>query len=339
MVGGLLCVLSAVGFGLMAIFAKLAYAEGVSVDELIMVRFGMAGAILLAVCLATGALRGMRRSTVLAALAMGAFGYAAQAGLYLAAVSRVDASQVALVFSTYPVLVMAGAIAIGRDRLTTRGLVALLIASAGIVFVLDGASSGRFDLGGAVLSFGSALVYTCYILIGDRVVADARPLPLTALVCVGGFTSTTLARLAGGHVTLDINAAGWFWLVMLVLVSTVGAILLFFAGLARVGPSRAALLSIVEPVVTVMAAAAVFGEQLTGVQMLGGLLVLAAVALVQWPLGGLGLLRRGDAEAVVVEVVEQVAHAPDLVPVGADEGPPGATEEPPLGQLLRVCRA
>ena len=51
---------------------------------------------------------------------------------------------------------------------------------------------------------------------------------------------------------------------MLALVSTVGAILLFFAGLARVGPSVAAILSVLEPVVTAVGAAVVFGETLTG---------------------------------------------------------------------------
>ncbi|MFN8192785.1 MAG: DMT family transporter [Nocardioidaceae bacterium] len=281
--GATFTVSSAVGFGLMAIFAKLAYADGVTVDQLLVVRFGLAGAILLAVAGATGALRGLSRRTVLAALGMGAFGYAAQAGLYLAAVSRVDASQVALVFSAYPVLVTVGAIAIGRDRASTRRMVALVTAMAGLVLVLDGASRGRFDVAGVVLSFGSALVYTCYILIGDRVVADARPVPLTALVCVGAFVSCTVGRVATGRTSMDIGPVGWSWLVALVLVSTVGAILLFFAGLARVGPSHAALLSVVEPVVTVVAAALAFGERLTLAQTLGGVLVLAAVVLVQWP--------------------------------------------------------
>src|SRR5689334_8643464 len=125
-VGAISCLLSAVGFGLMAVFAKLAYGEGVSVNALLTVRFGTAGALLLVVASASGALRGLPRRTVLAALGMGAFGYAAQAGLYLVAVSRVDASQVALVFCVYPVLVMAAAIAIGRERASARRSVALV---------------------------------------------------------------------------------------------------------------------------------------------------------------------------------------------------------------------
>src|SRR5690349_21141446 len=148
----------------MAVFAKLAYADGAGVGTLLVVRFGVAGLLLLGVAAATGALRAMAGRSVLTALAMGGFGYAAQAGLYLAAVSMVDASQVALLFSVYPVTVMLAAIAIGRERASARRMVALVMALGGIVLVLGGAAGGGFDPVGALLSLGSAAVYTCYIL-------------------------------------------------------------------------------------------------------------------------------------------------------------------------------
>lgn len=282
-VGNLLCLLSAVGFGLMAVFAKLAYAEGVTVDVLLVARFGLAAVVLLLVSVASGSWRTLSRRTAVAGLAMGAFGYAAQAGLYLLAVSRVDASQVALVFCVYPVLVMAGAVATGREAVSVRRLVALALASSGIVLVLGGAASGGFDAAAALLSFGSAGVYATYILVGDRVVAGAAPVPLTALVCLGATLSCLgLSAVLGGSLA-SVGAVAWGWLGAIALVSTVAAVLLFFAGLARVGPSVASLLSTLEPVVTVVSAAVVFGEALAGAQVLGGVLVLAAAAAVQWP--------------------------------------------------------
>lgn len=47
--GPLACPLSAAAFGVMAVFAKLAYDEGVTLEALLLVRFGVAGALLLAV--------------------------------------------------------------------------------------------------------------------------------------------------------------------------------------------------------------------------------------------------------------------------------------------------
>jgi drug/metabolite transporter (DMT)-like permease len=64
-------------------------------------------------------------------------------------------------------------------------------------------------------------------------------------------------------------------------VSTVAAMLSFFAGLRRTGPSTTAILSTFEPVVTTALATLTVGESLRGVQLFGGLLVLASVVVLQ----------------------------------------------------------
>ena len=70
---------------------------------------------------------------------------------------------------------------------------------------------------------------------------------------------------------------------LIALVSTVVAVSAFFAGLRRVGPSEAAILSTFEPPVTVALAFAVLGERLAPAQLAGGALVLAAVVVLQLP--------------------------------------------------------
>jgi drug/metabolite transporter (DMT)-like permease len=82
-------------------------------------------------------------------------------------------------------------------------------------------------------------------------------------------------------VDLAFRPAGWFWVACIVIVSTVLAALTFFAGLRRTGPSTAAILSTVEPVVTTALAAVTLGEFLTPVQLAGGLLVLSSVVVLQ----------------------------------------------------------
>lgn len=282
-VGALLCILSAAAFGAMAIFGKLAYEEGVSVGDLLLVRFALAAGILLALAHARGALRGLPRRALLAAFAMGAVGYATQSGLFFSALDRMDASLLALVLYTYPVLVCAAAVALGRERASARRVLALLVASGGVVLVLAGAATGSFDALGAAMGFGAAVAYTVYILVGDRVSRGVPLLALAALVCTGAATTFAAAAVVRGGVDLSFGAAGFGWIGAIALVSTVGAILMFFAGLARVGPSAAAILSVFEPVVTVALAAAAFGESLGLVQLAGGALVLAAVLVMQWP--------------------------------------------------------
>ena len=109
------------------------------------------------------------------------------------------------------------------------------------------------------------------------------PVPLAALVCTGATATFAVAAAVRGGPHLDLGVAGWGWAGAIAVVSTIAAILAFFAGLRRVGPSAAAILSTLEPVVTVGLAAAAFGETLGAVQLLGGALVLGAVVVMQWP--------------------------------------------------------
>ena len=85
----------------------------------------------------------------------------------------------------------------------------------------------------------------------------------------------SLGGLAGGQLDLGgVSTTGYGWLAGIAVVSTVGAVGLFFAGLQRVGPTAASILSTLEPVVTVGLAFAVFGESLGPAQLAGASLVL-----------------------------------------------------------------
>jgi drug/metabolite transporter (DMT)-like permease len=281
--GALFCLLSAACFGAMAIFGKSAYDAGVHVGDLLLLRFAIAAVLLLVIARKTGALKGLSRISVAAGLAMGGIGYATQSGLFFGALERMDASLLALILYAYPVLVMIGAVALGREKTSVRRVAALLVASLGTVLVLGGAASGSLDGLGTAMGFGAAIAYTVYILAGDRIGTAIPPVSLAALVCTGATITFGVVSAVRGGPDLDFAPAGWGWIAAIAVISTVAAILMFFAGMARVGPSTASILSTLEPVVTVGLAAAAFSESLGPVQLIGGALVLSAAAVIQWP--------------------------------------------------------
>ncbi len=283
--GVLFCIASAAAFGAMGVFGKLAYGEGATVGTLLATRFVFAAGLfwLLVIGLGrAGRLRALSRRDVAAALLLGAVGYGAQAGGYFAALERLDASLLSLLVYTFPIMVAVAAVALGREAASPRTGVALGLGSAGLVLVLAGASAGALDALGTALALGAAVVYSAYILISEDVAGRVGPLELGALVCTGAAATLTGAGLVGGD--LDpavVSATGFAWLGGLAVVSTVGAIALFFAGLRRVGPTAASILSTLEPVVTVLLAFAVFGESLGPAQLAGGALVLSGVLVVR----------------------------------------------------------
>jgi drug/metabolite transporter (DMT)-like permease len=283
--GSLLCLSSAAAFGAMAIFGKLAFDEGATAGTLLAVRFLLAASVLWAILVARGGwarLRATPARDVRIALGLGACGYALQAGCYFLALQRIEASLLSLLLYTFPAIVTIAAVLLGRERLDGRRVAALLLVSAGLTLVLAGAGTGALAPLGVVLALGAAFVYSAYILVSDGIARRLDPMTLSTLVCTGAAVSLTIGSAAIGAVHPgDLSAAGWGWLACLSLVSTVGAIAMFFAGLGRVGPSAASILSTVEPLVTVGLAAVVFGERLSGAQLVGGALVLGAVLVLR----------------------------------------------------------
>jgi drug/metabolite transporter (DMT)-like permease len=282
--GPFLCLLSAAAFGTLGIFGRLASDAGASITSTLLVRFALAGLVFAAALRVTGgwpALRRLPRRVVLTGLGLGAAGYSLQSGLYFAALDRVDVSMVALLLYTYPAFVTIAALLLGRATPTARTWVALAIASAGLVLVLLAAGTGAFDLAGALLALAASLTYTTYILVSDRIIGEIDPLALSMLVLTGATASFAVTGLVTGTLDLALSGEAWLWLILIALVSTVVAVSAFFAGLRRVGPSEAAILSTFEPPVTVALAFVALGERLTVPQLFGGAMVLAAVVLLQ----------------------------------------------------------
>jgi drug/metabolite transporter (DMT)-like permease len=286
-VGALICLASAVAFGAMGIFGKLAYDEGATVGTLLAVRFMLAAALFWVLVAGTGGARRVRalsRRDLGIALALGGVGYGAQAGAYFAALQRLDASLLSLLVYTFPAMVTVAAIALGRERASRRTAAALALASAGLFLVLAGAGAGALDPLGTFLGVSAAVVYSTYVLSAAGIAERVGPLVLSALVCTGAATTLTLGSAAGGDLHLgDVSAAGFGWLAGIAVVSTVGAVSLFFAGLQRVGPTTASILSTAEPLTTVVLAFLAFGEALGPVQLAGGALVVGAVLVLSAP--------------------------------------------------------
>ena len=275
--GAALVLLSAAGFGAMAIFGKLAFEAGISTTTLLLVRFALGTAVFAGIL----AWRGERipRAGLAVGLGLGAIGYATQAGLYFGALRELDASLLALVLYTYPAWVTLAAFALGRERLDARRLLALLLSSTGLVIVLAGAAAGSFDALGTALGLAAALAYTAYILVADATGVARAPFALSTLVCAGATVTFAVVGAITGELDFGFEPEGWLWLACIATVSTALPIAAFFAGLARVGPSSAAILSTFEPVVTVTLAYLAFDETLSIVQLGGAALVLAAAVL------------------------------------------------------------
>jgi len=271
--GAAFVIVSAIGFGAMGIFGKVAFAAGASTAAVLFLRFMVAGAIM-AGLMAALRLPWPRGRDFWALVGMGAVGYVGQAFCYFSSLRHASAGLTALLLYLYPALVTLASAALGRQRLTLLKGFAVAASLVGILLTVAEGLAGT--PAGIAFGAGAAVIYTGYILVGERVTHHTGAIPAATVIMLAA-AAVYGAMLAWEGARWPADATGWGAVAAIALFSTVVAMVGFFAGMQRLGAADAATLSTLEPVVTLLLAAAVLGESLGPIQLAGALLVLGAV--------------------------------------------------------------
>ncbi|MDD2990272.1 MAG: DMT family transporter [Zoogloea sp.] len=271
--GAGLVALSAASFGAMAIFARFAVADGIEISMLLFLRFLIAGVVMAVVMTLTRRSWPRGRNRMVLVL-MGGVGYVGQSLCFFLALNHASAGLVALLLYLYPFLVtVIGAIFLGESMTRLRA-VAVLAALLGTGLTIGSGLEGS-PLGIA-LGVAAALIYSVYILVGSRVLREEEPLGAATVVMLSAAVVFGLGVMLESP-RFPASVVGWSSVLAIALVSTVLAMVGFFAGVKRLGASDAATLSTLEPVITFVLAAVFLDESVSLIQMTGGGVVLAAV--------------------------------------------------------------
>jgi len=286
--GLVLIIISAASFGVMPIFARLAYNAGAEPITVLFLRFTIA-AVVMNLIMVLGRTAYPRGLILLELILLGAICYVGESLAYFLALKMTSAGLVALLLYIYPALVTALSAIFLKEHLTRIKFVALFLALSGTALTLR--ISGGGSLLGILLGIAAAVDYAIYILLGSRIVRRSGPIGSTTVII------TSTAGVYAGIVairgmTYPTTSTGWIAIIAIALISTVLAFVTFFAGLKRIGPTSASTLSTFEPIVAVVLAAIVLGETISPYQVFGGILILAAVVLLATSDKWRGKLRR-----------------------------------------------
>jgi DME family drug/metabolite transporter len=270
---------AAVLWGLIGMFSKGVLGEGVSPLETAFWRALLGGALFVGHAIAARRLRLLRPAD---ALPLAGFALVGVSLFYASLILAIDHGGISLAFIllyTAPLFVITGAWLLLREPLTTRKAVLAPLALFGIVLVSRGGGAG-IEVGPASLFWGllAALTYASYYIFGKLILRRYRPVTIYAWVLPIG--------AAGLFPFVEFSSKSllaWILLAVLALVSTYGAYLLYYSGLARVEASRAVLVATIEPVVAVSLAALLFGERFGPLGLSGAALILVTAVLASLP--------------------------------------------------------
>ena len=241
--------------------------------------------VLLALALAVFRRRDLRIGTkdVPFLAVFGVVGLAMVHFTYFKTISLTNVATAILLEYLAPIVVLIVGVTLMKHRFTWSLPVGVALSVAGCAMVV-----GAFGGGGVVVSpagvawgLASAVFFATYSLMGT--VAAQRYSPYTTLVWGLGFASLFWMAVLGPRAILALfgDPKTAMAVVFMAIVSTIVPFAAFLIALRHIAPTNATVASTVEPVIAGAGAFLLFGESFSVVQMLGGLLVIAAIVVVQ----------------------------------------------------------
>ena len=221
------------------------------------------------------------------------------------AFERTSIAIVLICFYTFPVMVAVAAVRVYGEPLSPTRVAALLLASLGMLLVVMAPALGQEGVKvepiGIALGLAAAAFQAVYALIAGRgfpsLTAGQAAMAISSAAALGylGF-----AVLAGSAAALaePFEGGGWIWLLMGAVIGLAIPTAAVMAGFRQLGPTRASILMLFEPVVGVLLAAVFIAERPSPMQLAGGLMVLlgGALAQVHWRTGRADDVQRAEAE-------------------------------------------
>ena len=222
------------------------------------------------------------------------------------AFDRITVALALLGFYTYPAMVAAVNVTLGRERLDPTRSVALALAILGMIAVvasqLDPDGGLRLDAIGIGLALGAAVSQTVFVVISRDGYPEVPTDQATMVVLfVTVVCSIALAVVTGSTAAVAYPLSTPKVLPLLVFTGIFAAAipsLGFLTGIRTIGGTRAGILMLFEPVVGVALAAWLLGEALVPIQAVGAGAILAAAVVLQRAASG----RDADADAGAVVV-------------------------------------
>ncbi len=289
-------------FGLIPFIVAKAYETGMNAFDVLFFRFFFAGILfyfILRLRKETLAITWLQMRIL---LIMGIVGYVMMNATLFLSYNYLSIGLATTIHFAYPIVVTILAYFFYKQKLRRIGIIALFLATLGII-LLSADDYSINSILGLVLSFSSAVFFAAYVLlIAHPEIKSMSPwkilfyvsLLTTVLLFVGElcFGTTPFVRLTG---------MGCLYMLILSVGCTVVSLALFTLGIKRMGPATACILATLEPITSILLGALFLGEQFNLQIGVGCVFVIVAVVLISLP-------SKGEAEAQQPQTTEVQNH-------------------------------
>ncbi len=209
------------------------------------------------------------------------FLYTAAALIGFYGLSQIPASIYELLYYAYPAMVAVISLFLG-ERLGAQAWTALMLTVVGIVLTTPNLSAGigqGANVNGVIAALVNAAIIAVYFICSDRILRGHTDMLRATAWTLTGTLLPLLLMIPFRHVSLPTTPTAWLFLVVLAIFNTVLPIGTVNAGIQLLGPSRAAILAMLEPPLAIVFASIFLGDRITPPQVIGGSLILLSLIL------------------------------------------------------------
>ena len=269
---------TAASYGLITTLARVAYDGGTNPTTMALLRFVMAGTLMFLILLVLRKPLFVRLPFGLALATVVAW-YLITMG-HVGAVKFIPVSLGAMIFYTFPLMVIAYKRMVNRMRVRWSEATGFALAFAGICIAL-GPDFSSLSWTGIAMAFAGAGGAAALLLLYERFPADADVVTTATLLTFVAAVLAAIVSLVLVDFTPPQTRLGWMGMIGVAIATTLAFILNLFA-VRFIGAAQTALLMNLEPVVIMIMAKIVLDEPLTIPRVSGMLLVVIALLLSQW---------------------------------------------------------
>lgn len=282
-IGIIQIVLSGFLFSFIGVIGKLAIKRQILPLELLSLRFIISCTILiLGFLIFNRSLFKASIKNIFIFCALGTFGYAMMALSFMKSLEVISSSMTVLLLYLYPVIVALLGHAFLNERISTKKIIYFVMAFVGLALLVLG-EVNLSDLSHTYWGISSAIFYSLYIVLSKVSVKNTPA--LTAIFYIQLSAAFTTYFISHGSVERfkEVAQSSYGLILFFALVSTIGAMVLFMAGLKKIKSWEASILSLSEPLFGVLVSVIVLSEELSLQKMIGAIIVLVSLVLISLP--------------------------------------------------------
>ncbi|HJP86316.1 MAG TPA: DMT family transporter [Gemmatimonadaceae bacterium] len=224
----------------------------------------------------------LSRHVIARLLLLGVLGNGLYQLFFVLGVARTRAGNAALIVGAAPAFIALAASAKGLERIQRMTMLGIALSIVGVGLVMLGsANSGAVQTTflGAVLVFLGVVCWTFYTVWLQPYTKRVDVITLSALTLCGG--AVPLWIVSGAAIVATdwsrIGVGGWLALLYSSIVSMGIAYLFYYRGLRVLGPTRTAVYSNLQPIIALLVAWPLLGENPTAFQVVGAITIVAGV--------------------------------------------------------------